>query len=301
MHIGKIVAGVLAPHPPHLVYAEKCEQNKAHAECGWEILRWGYEKCRQNILALNPDVLIVHTPHWQTIVGHHVLGLPHFQGLSVDPIFPHLFRYNYELTVDVDLSLRIGEEAQKKGLCTKVMLNPNFRIDYGAITSLHMINPSWDIPVVVLSANNSPYFFSTQVGLDEMNRLGEATREAVLSSGKRAVLLASVSLSHRHFTSEPTIVEDMSKEHVFDHAGYCWDMRVLNLMKQGRCQELLGIMPEFIDQALAEVKAGSLNWMLHAMKIPKFRAEVHAYGNVIGTGNAVVEWNLEKNDSLTSK
>lgn len=294
MPLGKIVAGVLAPHPPHLVYAEKCQQNEAHAEYGWEILRWAYEKCRQNILALKPEVLIVHTPHWQTIVGHHVLGLPQFKGLSVDPIFPHLFRYNYDLKVDVDLSLKIGEEAQKKGLNTKIMRNPDFRIDYGAITSLHMINPAWDIPVVVLSANNSPYFYSTKVGLDEMNRLGEATQKAVVASGKRAVLLASVSLSHRHFTKEPDLVEDMSQEHVFDHSGYCWDMKVLNLMRLGRCQDLLDLMPEFIDQALAEVKAGSLNWMLHAMNVPKIPAEVHAYGNVIGTGNAIVEWNFEK-------
>ena len=41
---GKIVAGVLAPHPPHLVYAENPPQNEPRAECGWETLRWGYER-----------------------------------------------------------------------------------------------------------------------------------------------------------------------------------------------------------------------------------------------------------------
>jgi len=28
--------------------------------------------------------------------------------------------------------------------------------------------------------------------------------------------------------------------------------------------------------------------------MPKYPAEVHAYGTVIGTGNAVVEWDHEK-------
>ena len=60
---GSIVAGVLAPHPPHLVYAENPPQNEPRAECGWEVLRWGYERCRKSILALKPDVLIVHSPH----------------------------------------------------------------------------------------------------------------------------------------------------------------------------------------------------------------------------------------------
>ena len=35
------------------------------------------------------DVLIVHSPHWRTHVGHHFLGVPHFSGLSVDPVRFH--------------------------------------------------------------------------------------------------------------------------------------------------------------------------------------------------------------------
>ena len=37
---GRIVGGYLAPHPPHLVYAENPPQNEPRAECGWETLRW---------------------------------------------------------------------------------------------------------------------------------------------------------------------------------------------------------------------------------------------------------------------
>ncbi|MEK7433779.1 MAG: tRNA U-34 5-methylaminomethyl-2-thiouridine biosynthesis protein [Cyanobacteriota bacterium] len=294
MEKGKIIAGVLAPHPPHLVYAENPKQNEPKSEGGWEILRWAYEKCRKNILAKKPDVLIVHSPHWQTIVGHHVLGLEKFKGLSVDPIFPHLFRYEYDLTVDVDLSLKIAEKAKEKGLITKVMKNPNFRIDYGTITTLHLMNPDWNIPIISLSSNNSPYYFSNEVGQKQMMILGQATKEAIEESGKKAVLLASNSLSHRHFVHEAEIPEDMSAEHVYNHSQYLWDMQVIKLMKEGKCQELLDILSEFIDMSAAEVKAGALAWMLSALDIPKYPAEVHGYGNVIGTGNAVVEWDTEK-------
>jgi 2-aminophenol/2-amino-5-chlorophenol 1,6-dioxygenase beta subunit len=256
-------------------------------------LRWAYERCRKNILDKKPDVLLVHSPHWQTVVGHHFLGLKHFSGLSVDPIFPHLFRYHYDLEVDVELSLGIAEEAKKLELTTKVMTNPDFRIDYGSITSLHMINPDWNIPVVVLSSNNSPYYFSNEVGQEEMYKLGTATRKAIEKSGKRCVLLASNSLSHRHFTTECEIPEDMSFEHIDSHGQYLWDMEVLKLMKQGRTRELLDILPEFIDNSAAEVKAGSLAWMLSALEVPAYPAEVHGYGTVIGTGNAIVEWDHE--------
>ena len=130
--------------------------------------------------------------------------------------------------------------------------------------------------------------------MQEMKKLGEATVAAVEKSGKRAVLLASNSLSHRHFVTEPDIPEDMSHEHVYHHGQYLWDMQVLKLMKEGKCQELLDILPEFIEMTCAEVKAGALTWMLQAMGIPDYPAEVHSYGTVIGTGNAVVEWDHEK-------
>ena len=291
MGTGEVVAGVLAPHPPHLVYGENPPQNEPKSECGWEVLRWGYESCRESVLSLKPDVLIVHSPHWMTAVGHQVLGLPNYKGLSIDPIFPNLFRYDYDLNVDLDLSCAIHEEIKSAGLVSKKVMQKNFRVDYGSIISLHMMNPKWDIPVVVISSNNSPYYYSNEVGQEKMKTLGDATLRAVQESGKKAVLLASNSLSHRHFTTEPDIPEDMSYEHIDRHSNYLWDMKVLTLMKEGKTKELMDIMPEFFDMALAEVKAGALTWMLQAMGMPEYPAKIHAYGTVIGTGNAVVEWN----------
>ena len=96
---GSVVAGLLAPHPPHLVYAENPPQNQPHAECGWETLRWGYERLRARLSQVDHDVLIVLSPHWQTYVGTHFLGVPRFDSLSVDPVFPNLFRYRYGLDV----------------------------------------------------------------------------------------------------------------------------------------------------------------------------------------------------------
>ena len=109
-------------------------------------------------------------------------------------------------------------------------------------------------------------------------------------SGKRAVLLASNSLSHRHFTEEPEVPEDMSKEHIYHHGQYLWDMKVIEMMKQGQTKELMDLMPDFIEQSISECKEGSLSWMLAALDYPTYPAEVYAYGTVIGTGNAVVGW-----------
>jgi len=287
---GSIVAGALAPHPPHLVYAENPPQNEPRAECGWETLRWGYERLRRDLEALDFDVIVVHSPHWQTYIGTHFLGVPHFKNLSVDPIFPNLFRYHYELDVDVELAEAICAEAKGAGLVTKMMRNPDFRVDYGTIVSCHMARPSWDIPIVGISSCRSTHYYSVEVMQEQARALGEATRKAIEASGRKALLLSSNSLSHRHFTTEAAVPEDMSREHIYNHHQYLWDMRVIEMIRAGRSRELLDIMPEFIEQAVSETDAGSLTWLLSALDYPETPGEVYAYGTVIGTGNAVVGW-----------
>lgn len=287
---GRIVAGMLAPHPPHLVYAENPPQNEPRAECGWETLRWGYERARQDLEQADFDVIVVLTAHWQTYVGTHLLGVEHFKSLSVDPIFPNLFRYHYDLSVDVPLAEAIAQVGTERGLQTKLMRNPDFRVDYGTIVSCHMVRPEWDIPIVAISSNRSAAYYNVDVMQEQAKALGAATREAVERSGRRALLLASNSLSHRHFTTESSVPEDMSKEHIYNHHQYLWDMRIIELMRAGRSREIIDMMPEFVEQAVSEADAGGLTWLMSALDYPKDPAEIYAYGTVIGTGNVVAGW-----------
>ena len=293
MKKGKIVAGALAPHPPHLVYAENPPQNEPKAECGWEVLRWGYERMRARLDKLDYDALVVLSPHWRTQVGTHFLGVPHMKSLSVDPIFPNLFRFHYDLNVDVELAKGIFSEAKDQGMVVQMMNNPDFRVDYGTIVSCHMVNPKWDKPIVAISSNGAARYFNMDVMQSMMLQLGDATRNAIEKSGKRVVLLASHSLSHRHFVVEPDPPEDMSKEHIEHHGQYLWDMRMIDLMKRGKSRELIDILPDFTEQTVGETDSGGLTWLMSAMEFPTYPAEVHAYGTVIGTGNAIVEWNQE--------
>jgi 2-aminophenol/2-amino-5-chlorophenol 1,6-dioxygenase beta subunit len=291
---GEIVAGCLAPHPPHLVYAENPEQNEPVAEGGWEQLRWGYERLRESLSEVEYDAIVILSPHWQTYIGTHFLGLENFQSLSVDPIFPNLFRYHYDMNVDVELAQQIHDKAQDAGLAVKMMTNPDFRVDYGTITTGHMFRPQWDKPLVVISSNRSRAYYSVEVMQEMMMELGRVTREAILESGKRVVVLASNSLSHRHFTTESEIPEDMSKEHITRHAMHLWDMRIIDYMKSGQCQRIIDEMPEFTEQAIAETDGGAFTWLLSTLEVPSYPAILHGYGTIIGTGNAIVEWPVYK-------
>lgn len=300
MSKGKVLAGFLAPHPPHLVYGENPPQNEPRSQGGWENLRWAYERARASIERLKPDVLLVHSPHWSTEQGHNFLGVPKLSGKSVDPIFPNLFRYTFDVDVDVELAEACSAEARKLGLVSKMMRNPKFRVDYGTITTLHMVRPQWDIPIVGISANNSPYCLKLDEGLGEMDLLGKATLAAIERTGRRAVLLSSTTLSHWHFHHEPEIPEDMTKEHPVSYSGYQWDMRMIELMRAGKTSQVFELLPQFINEAFAEVKAGGFTWMFAAMGYPEIPGELHGFGTVIGTGNAVMEWDLGKHARAAS-
>jgi 2-aminophenol/2-amino-5-chlorophenol 1,6-dioxygenase beta subunit len=288
--MGEIVAGCIAPHPPHVVYADNPPQNEPHSEGGWETLRWGYNRLARKLEDLDYDAIVILSPHWQTYVGVHFLGCPSFKSLSVDPIFPNLFRFNYDLTVDIELSEMMHDSAKEEGLVTKMMRNQDFRVDYGTIVSCHMINPQWNKPLVTISSMRSRHYYSVEVMNVQMEALGRACRKAIEKSGKKVVLVSSNSLSHRHFTTESQVPEDMSKEHITSHAMHLWDMRMIDLMRSGKSQQIIDEMPEFCDQAIAESDGGALTWLLSAMGVPTEPATLHGYGTIIGTGNAIMEW-----------
>jgi len=86
----------------------------------------------------------------------------------------------------------------------------------------------------------------------------------------------------------------MSQEHVTNHHQYLWDMKMINLMKEGKTREMIDLMPDFTEQTIAETEAGSLTWLISALGFPDYEAIIHAYGTVIGTGNAIVGWDPSK-------
>ena len=94
----------------------------------------------------------------------------------MDPVFPNLFRYHYDLNIDVDLAKQIHDKAEAAGLAVKMMTNPDFRVDYGTITTGHMFRPQWDKPLVVISSNRSKSYYSVEVMQEMMMELGKITR-----------------------------------------------------------------------------------------------------------------------------
>jgi 2-aminophenol/2-amino-5-chlorophenol 1,6-dioxygenase beta subunit len=69
-------------------------------------------------------------------------------------------------------------------------------------------------------------------------------------------------------------------------------MRIIGLLRQGRTREVFELLPQFLREAFAEVKHDALTWMLAAMDCAGIPNALRGYGTVIGTGNAVMKWDL---------
>ena len=150
---------------------------------------------------------------------------------------------------------------------------------------------------MVISSSDHYSYYSNEYGDAEMMALGNATRTAIEATGRRALLLASTSLSHRHFTEEPEDPEDPRFEGIYSANQKAWDDRILALIAKGQNQQVLAEMPDFIEQSVSECVNGGLTWLLAALKTPTYPGKVHGYGSVIGTGNAIVEWTPPREDA----
>jgi 2-aminophenol/2-amino-5-chlorophenol 1,6-dioxygenase beta subunit len=67
-------------------------------------------------------------------------------------------------------------------------------------------------------------------------------------------------------------------------------MKLVQMMREGKMREVIDILPEMIEQTMAEAEGGGLSWMMAAMGYPDYPAEIYGYQSVIGTGNAIAAW-----------
>ena len=78
------------------------------AEGGWEQLRWGYERLRESLKDVDYDAIVILSPHWQTYIGT-IFSVEISKAYPTSRV-PNLFRYHYDMNVDVDLAKQIHDE-----------------------------------------------------------------------------------------------------------------------------------------------------------------------------------------------
>src|SRR5262245_37925725 len=270
---GTIQRAYLVPGLPHLVSNQAVES--------WEALRRALRQAGERIKASQPDVLVLYSTQWISVLGHSFQTNPNPKGLHVDENWYEMGDFPFNLRVDAALGARAAEIASSLGLATKTVNYEGFPLDTGALVALRFLDPDSTIPVSIASCN-------IYAGQADSLTLGRAMRQAIEESGKRAIVVACTALSARFFTKEI----DPHTDHISQAEDEVWNRRVLGLIARGKNAEVLTISAEYAQAAVADMGFKAFAWLMGVLDTPATQGNVLAYGPIWGTGAAVVEYAL---------
>ncbi len=271
MSAGAVIGGWIVPNKPHPLLAP--ERN-----AGWAGLRAAMEQAGRDVARTDADLLLIFSTRWTSIIGHQFQADPQPRWQEVDDDFHDYGTLRYELRMDAAFAAQWRDAAQARGLHARTVAYHGFPIDVGTIAALQLLNPGNRLPACVVSCNMYSDRAETVV-------LGKATRDAVERSGRKAVAVAVTALSNRMFTSWI----DPAADRIHSPKDDEWNRKLLELLGEGRLEDVAQLAREFSRQANGDAKLKALWWLAAAMgQHNDYAGSVRAYAPIWGTGSAVV-------------
>jgi 2-aminophenol/2-amino-5-chlorophenol 1,6-dioxygenase alpha subunit len=271
MREGEIVKGYIVPGMPHVVLPRDSSSRRE--------LREACRVAGANAQEARPDVLVIFSTQWISVLGHLVQARPNPAGLHVDENWYDLGDLPYGFHTDLELARRTIEMGAAADLQVRPVDYEGFPVDTGTIVALNFFNPKNDVPVVCISCN----IYS---GREEETKLGRAASDAVRALGRRAVVIASTGLSGHYFTREIGDDEDS----IANPDDEIQNRELLDLISAGRCAEAMDFVPEYAAKTGADMQFKSYYWLMGAMGAERARGKVLGYGSIWGSGAAVIEF-----------
>ncbi|MEY2987823.1 MAG: hypothetical protein RJB13_1344, partial [Pseudomonadota bacterium] len=266
------VAGFIVPGLPQPLLAPEQSVTTSRVAAAFSQLR----KC---LIELRPDVLVIYSTQWPSVLGHQIQTDPQPQGVHVDHEFHDLGTMEYSFPVHVPCADAIVEAGQERGLHMRRVNFKGFPIDTGSLVALGLLNPDNKIPCTLVSCNMYADRAETIV-------LGKAARDAVERKKLRAVAIASTALSNRLWTVPVKPQDDGVSSQKDDE----WNRKLLEIMAEGRLEDVAQLARQFAKEAHADSKLKAIWWLSAALGSSNdFRGEVLAYEGLYGTGAAVVQ------------
>lgn len=270
---GTIQSAYILPGLPHLTSQVPV--------ASWEALRRSFRQAGEHIQQGKPDVLVIYSTQWISVLGHSFQANPNPRGLHVDDNWYEFGDFPFNLRIDAELGTRAAAIASSLDLATKTVNYEGFPIDTGVLVLQYFVNPQNTIPVAIVSCN-------IYAGQEDSLTLGRAMRQAIEESGKRAVVIACTGLSARFFTD----VIDPQQDHLSRAEDDTWNRRVLDLIAQGKNADVLALSAEYAQAAVPDMGFKAFAWLMGVLATPATPGKVLGYGPVWGTGAAVVEYTL---------
>ncbi len=251
-----------------------------NANPGYQKLRAGFEQVAQEIDALNPEVLLIYSTMWPSILGHQVQCRSVCEWVHVDEEFHDLGSIPYKLKMDSELGHAIVKAGTKRGLLMKPVDYQGFPIDTGSIMALKLANPSQRIPAVIFSSNIYADRAETVV-------LGKAVLDGLKAQNKRAVAIIVSTLSNRLHSQ----FIDPAQDHIHSLKDQEWNLKILEFLEKGRLEDVSQLSRQIQKEArVKKVNNFKPFWWLSTVAGAhnRYAGDVKAFESIYGTGCAVV-------------
>ncbi|MEA3190195.1 MAG: 2-aminophenol/2-amino-5-chlorophenol 1,6-dioxygenase subunit alpha [Thermoplasmata archaeon] len=266
-----LVAAFLVPGLPHPYLIPD-------ANPGYRRVRDAYDAVRTEVQRLKPDLLLLYSTQWLSVVGHQVQARAEAVWDHVDPEWHELGHIPYKLRFDPAFGAQYVEKGRARGLEMRTVDYHGFPIDTGTVIALKLLDPDGRIPASVVSCNMYADRAETIV-------LGKAARDAAQATGKRVVAVAVTALSSRLHTGIVPWKDDRIHSLKDDE----WNRKYLEFLGKGRLEDASQLAREFSSQANGDQKLKAVWWLSAVMGASNaYDGRVFAYEPLYGTGAALV-------------
>jgi len=238
-----VVGALIVPGFPHPLLAPEAGPGPA-------ALARGFAAARARVAAWAPDVLVLYSTGWPSVIGHQVQARAEATWTLVDPEFHALGSIPYTLRFDAPLATAWAAAARRRGLQARTVDYAGFPIDTGTVVALRLLDPDGRIPAVVVSCNMYADRAETVV-------LAKAAADALRAAGKRAVAVAVTSFTSRLHPEPVPLPEDRPASARED----AWTGKLLELLAEGRLEDVSQLARTFAAECAADSKLKAIWWL----------------------------------------
>ena len=244
----------------------------------WQSLYDSYSKIRKELENTDADLILYFSTQWLSVIGYLFQAEANPEWLHVDQNWHDYGSIPYNFKVDTEFSRAYSEEVAQLGHNIKLVNYKGFPIDTGTIVAQKLINPDNKFPFSIISCN----MYSEK---DESIEIGKAAISALIKQNKKAIVVLVSNFSNRFEIKEIDPLQDKissSKDHE-------WNLKVLELLSEGRMEDVSQCMREFSRQANADMGGKGFWWLSGLLgQTNDFKGEIYDYQPVWGTGSALV-------------
>ncbi len=266
-----VVAAFIVPGLPHPFLIP--DANPAYRR-----IRDAYDAVRREVERIKPDLILLYSTQWLSVIGHQVQARPEPAWIHVDQEWHELGSIPYKFRIDSEFAASYVAAGEARGLEMRTVDYHGFPIDTGTVVALKLLNPKNAAAASVVSCNMYADRAETIV-------LGKAARDAIAASGKRVVAIAVTALSNRMHTD----IIPFKADRIHSLKDDEWNRKYLEFLGAGRLEDASQLSREFSAQANGDQKMKAIWWLAAlAGAHNKYDGRVYAYESIYGTGAALV-------------